>query len=433
MAGQTGQSSVMGQLGKALAGELQKEASFGNPTMPGGVEGGIAQLRECKIDVFKEGTKHQGKEYFLAYGIAVSPAEHKGMPVAGLRTQIGSEPLCDTPENTWENARRTEADHWGWVINELRILGLEDYLKSLAGKSDAEIKVGIKVGMAALCKPPEKGQPDNRPFFRFRTSTLPSEKIEQSAGKWVVKRGSKVLGSYGSEQAAKAKHPYAGREDRIYHEWNGICDYKQEAGLPTNPTQVQDDSGSLLPQPSANGAGNGGGQIQAPTSAGDADADGGVAELVTQANAGSDTAKKQLDAMARAAGATPEQVDAAENWEAVAALITGVASEPVVENPSTTPAEEEASQGTPTPVETDSGGHLIDGDELPPPAVDEPFMYQQTKADGTPMKARNGKVIPPVKCSVKTVDEEKQTVDLVAADGKKTFFGVAWDALLPVE
>jgi len=299
----------------------------------------------------------------------------------------------------------------------LRGLGLDDFLKDVDARASAIkdnnergrfIESNLLSGMAALCKPPEKGQPDTRPYFRFRTWKGQDQEIVQSGGKWLVKRGNTVLGSYRSEQEAKANHPFAGRESMINHEWNGVCDYQPHAGLPTEPTQVQDDSGSPLPQPSVNGAD--------PTKA-DGDADGAVAELVTKANAGDDGAKRELDRLARAAGATADQIDGVQTWEEVAAFVTGNAP---AENPPATSAEEEATAGA---SDTD--------EEPPPPAVGETYKYQLVGKEGLPRKARNGKELPPVECTVEAVNKANSTVDL--NDGKNTYKDVAWDALLPLE
>ena len=122
-------------LGKALgtkAADLKKahsghkgdktEYSGGGDLPP--IEHGIAKLINIKVDVYKDG-KLKGKPFFSATGIVLSPATTKykdmDVPVAGKRTRI-QEPICDTPERS---SRKTLADHWAWVLNELRKLGMD--------------------------------------------------------------------------------------------------------------------------------------------------------------------------------------------------------------------------------------------------------------------------------------------------------------------
>jgi hypothetical protein len=103
--------------------------------LPSGIENGIAKLTSIKFGTYKEG-KMEGQLFFMAAGSVVSPTEvhidpktgkvtRKGgepMLIEGMRTQIGPEPLCDTPDY---KTRKTAGDHVAWALNELRKLGLD--------------------------------------------------------------------------------------------------------------------------------------------------------------------------------------------------------------------------------------------------------------------------------------------------------------------
>jgi hypothetical protein len=143
----------------------------GGASLPPGIEGGVAQLVDCKFDIFKTGD-FAGEYYFFAAGVVKQPKEHAGINIFGQRTQIGPEPLCETPGRS----RQSIDEHLAWVYNELRKLGINT---EEIGFDDLESVV------AAL---KEAG-----PHFRFRT--------------W-------------QGQATK-EFP----NPRTNHDWRGSCDY----------------------------------------------------------------------------------------------------------------------------------------------------------------------------------------------------------------
>jgi len=177
-----GKSGLAGKLGatgrKAVTAHKADQTTYGaGADLPGGIEGGIAQLTECKFDKYKSGD-NTGEYYFLAAGIVKQPAESSGVPIQGLRTQI-MEPVCDTPTRS-----RPDVDaHLEWVLNEMRKLGVDT---GGAGIDDLE-------DMAAAIK-------EEQPHFRFRT--------------W---QGQK-----------QTEGPYAGREPLVNHDWRGACEYQDD-------------------------------------------------------------------------------------------------------------------------------------------------------------------------------------------------------------
>lgn len=129
------QSKLMGKLKKAYDQKKGEPVDYGNMELPGGIDGGVAQLVDIFIKKHDKGP-NKGKEYFYAAGIVKLPTKLGDIKVEGLRTSI-TESMFDTPGKT----RATEEDHCNWVINEIRKLGgedcldgvddIEDFLKSL--------------------------------------------------------------------------------------------------------------------------------------------------------------------------------------------------------------------------------------------------------------------------------------------------------------
>jgi len=124
MARQSKQSAFLAKLGaKGIKAHEEHKSSevefdtFGD--LPPGINGGVAQLKECKLDTYSKGDM-AGEYYFLARGVVVSPVEHEGLHVQGLSTMI-MEPICETPGRS----RESVSDHLKQVYNELKKLGLE--------------------------------------------------------------------------------------------------------------------------------------------------------------------------------------------------------------------------------------------------------------------------------------------------------------------
>ena len=69
--------------------------------LPGGIEGGIAQLVSIKMVPVKEGL-HKGEVAANLQAVVLHPVMHEGRKVQGLRTSQYI-PMYDTPESTSEN------------------------------------------------------------------------------------------------------------------------------------------------------------------------------------------------------------------------------------------------------------------------------------------------------------------------------------------
>ena len=155
MAKKTAAGSLKSKLGSR--GQKSFDAVKGNETryssageLPPGIEGGIAELVECKFDTYSKGDQ-QGEYYFRAAGIVRSPksiiVDGNTVVVEGLQTSI-QESVCETPGRS----RLSIEEHLDWVMNEMRKLGIETNVDDLDDLEEA----------AAMLK--EAG-----PAFRFRT------------------------------------------------------------------------------------------------------------------------------------------------------------------------------------------------------------------------------------------------------------------------
>lgn len=182
---QTQASGLMKKLGES--GRRAFDKVKGNETkfdsgggLPAGIENGIARLVSCKFGVYENGDT-KGEFFFSATGIVLTPDDHDGTPVRGLRTTIGPEPMCSTPTRS----RKTIDEHMDWVLNVFRQFGVDT---NEIGADELEATA------AAL--------QETAPCFRFRT--------------WKGK------------PATEGK--YKDMEPRVQHVWNGVVDYEQPVG-----------------------------------------------------------------------------------------------------------------------------------------------------------------------------------------------------------
>jgi hypothetical protein len=169
-------ASKLGAAGeKAVSSHRTDETVFDTGgDLPAGIEGGIAQLTECKFDTFKKGD-NTGEYFFFASGAVKEPKRHDGVPIEGLHTRIGPEPLCDTPNRQ----SRPDVDaHVDWVMNEMRKLGVDT----------SELDIDSLEEAAAAIK-------EEQPHFRFRT--------------W--------------KGDATEQYP----NPRVNHVWSGACEYEE--------------------------------------------------------------------------------------------------------------------------------------------------------------------------------------------------------------
>ncbi len=261
MPAKTGSSGLMAKLGQKLvkSHEAHKadETKFGaGGDLPAGIEGGVAQLVSCKFGQYKDGD-NKGEYFFMAAGIVKEPKVVEGMRIEGLRTQIGPEPMCDTPKATGK--RKTFDDHYAWVLNELRKLGINT--SEVSGENIEEVAKALE---------------ESKPHFRFRT--------------WKGRKNE--------------TGPYKDREPRVQHEWRGLAEYVEgEGGAESG---VVDETAAES-------------ETQTDTPAEDEVVD--YAALGEAADAGDSEAAEKVQQAALDAGVNQGDIDSAANWVAVAQLI----------------------------------------------------------------------------------------------------------------
>jgi hypothetical protein len=178
-------SSLAAKLGergaKAVEAHRDDETRLGaGSRLPEGIEGGVARLVDCRFGQFEKGD-NKGEFFFIARGVVLRPKDHGGVAVEGMHTQIGPEPMCDTPKRS----RPGVDDHVDWVLNEMRKLGADT----------SEADVGDLEQMAADLR-------DTDPGITFRFRTWKGDK--QTTG------------------------PFKDREPRVNEQWEGACEYDEE-------------------------------------------------------------------------------------------------------------------------------------------------------------------------------------------------------------
>lgn len=323
-----------------------QQPTYGNPTLPAGIEGGIAQLKEMKFGEYKEG-EHKGQIYFMASGIVVEPhsvtvqtlSGPREVPILGLRTQIGPHPLCDTPKS--QGKLKTLKDHYSWVLNQIQIFGIDA----------TQITPQTLERTVELLK-------QAQPYFRFRTWQGKKQSLVQRGNQWFLvevdmhgREGRVVKGPFSNEQQAKTLCPYAGREPMVTHEWNGICDYTPPDDVQIS--EVEDNTGNGEVPSSNNHSSQEVNVRDNPASypfdqVRDIDtADMSYEELVGHANNGNGHAQEAIMQRAKDAGVTDEQVAGATTWDDVVALIV------TLQNAANTPTK------VSSPITTNAPGNVV--------------------------------------------------------------------------
>ena len=272
-------ASALGAAGtKACQAHRDDETTFsGGADLPGGINAGIAELRDLRFGQYKTG-ENEGKYFFFGAGIVKQPTEINGVPIQGLRTQI-MEPMCNTPNASGK--RKTLDEHTAWVFNELRKLG--------ANTDEVDNPDDLEVVAAILM--------EERPHFRFRT--------------W-----------QGDKQTTG---PYAGREPRVNHDWRGACDYEDDE---ESEVDLVDKTGG----PEEGDAGDAG--------EGSPDELTAFGELADESDEDADSldAQRELDKRAEAIGLVSDNYD---TWEDVATAIKEYVSEDEEEDEEEDEGEEE--------------------------------------------------------------------------------------------
>lgn len=320
MAKQQVKSGLAGKLGgNVQATEIEVKAPGGGANLPPGIENGIAELVDCRFSQYKDG-KMAGEYFFLAAGVVLNPDGTNspwlvdGKPVDGLRTQI-MEPMCDTPDRGGEKARKTQQEHYNWVVNQMGLLlGKKPGDKFTIEPEDLE-------AVAEQIK-------DMKPCFRFRTFAFDREVIAKKPnGKYGLftedskgnRKPSKNLGEWPTEEKAREANKYAGRDPMVFETWAGACEDPRHSVDSTADSRVQDDTPDELEVPTDEPVDESVNEEQDVPFGDDLD------DIVAAANGDdADVAQQAIDKLGKLAqdvGYTLKQVTAAKDWESVAQMI----------------------------------------------------------------------------------------------------------------
>jgi hypothetical protein len=372
------------------------ETEYGNfGDLPPGIDGGIAQLVDCRVLEIKEGKQNAGELMFFARGVVVEPEEVED-PRTGLVVRIKnrnttiSEPLFHTPGR----ARETFEDHMAHVLNQLRKLGLST--EDIAA-TDEEFNAQL-----ATLK-------ESAPFFRFRTwqgpksDQYPNPRVNHT---W---EGTQGLEDYTPpDEGSSVEDDATGPASSEQLKGNGSATRQPVSpsstmsnppGRPTAPSPTKtrqtargthSNSPTGLPggkpvapssrtsaRPATPLAGSPFGkavaQPVAPPAAEPTDEFGDLDSLAEKADAEDKESQKSLEAMATQAGIPKEAVKKARSWADVAALIAA-ANQPGDEEEEEGGDEDEGTEVTEggSPDESDDG----EEDEWEGPVVGDMYSYR---------------------------------------------------------
>lgn len=258
--------------------------------LPDGINGGIAKLVDCKFDQYKQGN-NVGKLFFYAAGVVVQPKEHNGIRIEGLRTSI-MEPLFDDPKKA--TGRKTVQEHMGWILNELKKLGVDT-----SGMSYDSLESTVEALKEAA------------PYFRFRT--------------W---KGQKATTGQ-----------YAGQEPRVQHTWSGaIPDYTEDEDSQVNAVDDQVEETPEEPEADETPA-------EDTPDFDEADLTSLAKKADNKKDKGAGEAQKRLTEMAESQGWTEDEISGADNWTAVAQMIRDGKPEESSDDESSESEEESEEQG----------------------------------------------------------------------------------------
>jgi hypothetical protein len=352
------------------------ETEYGNfGDLPPGIDGGIAQLVDCRVLEIKEGKQNAGELMFFARGVVVEPEQVED-PRTGLVVRIKnrnttlSEPLFHTPGR----ARETFEDHMAYVLNQLRKLGLstediaatdEEFNAQLATLKESApfFRFGTWMG------PKNDQYPNPRVNHRWEGTqgledyTPPDEgsPVDHDAtglpapSEWLKGNGSATRppvsppGSPGKPTVTSPAKTRPTARGESQNSPTGLSDGKPVSPSVRSPTRpatplTGGPSGKPVAQPVA------------PPETESVDEFGDLDSLAEKADAEDKQAQKSLEAMATEAGVPKDAVKKARSWADVAALIAA-AGQPGDEEEEEGGDEDEGTEVTEegSPDESDDG------------------------------------------------------------------------------
>ncbi len=388
-------------------GEETEYKSFGD--LPEGIEDGIAELRECKFDVHKDGD-NKGETYFTIVGIVCEPKTHtytdehkvtRTVKTEGKRFSV-IEPLYDTPKRT----RKTTQDHIGKIYDYLRRLGvntkeidedsLEETANSLADKSNGTIYFTFRTWRG---KPATTGEyAGKEPMLQQTLVKWCDYTPAEDAATSDVNDGSKTV----EQPKAKATNGHV-----------PTATAPKPTGKPTTTKKPLPPVDEELPTDTD------------PDAEAEAAAEGetDLETLIQLADAQDQTSMDMLKKMAMDAGVEEADVDNANNWTEVVELMQAA-----MEGTSGSEPEEEPT-GVDQEQEEEEQEYVWKTDDVCLYKPLDPKTKKPFKDTKDPKKDRK-----PVECTVTGVDKKGKTVNLKNLDNPKlTYLKIAWSDLITIE
>lgn len=398
----TASNSIMAKLAakgaaKAHAAHKDDETKMGRAgSLPPGIENGVARLVDIKIGEYATGD-NKGEPYFYARAVVVSPDEFRGAYVKGASTSIGPEPLCDTPNRRGDKARKTFDDHYAWMLNELRKLGVDT----------SEIDYSDLDGVFASLI--EEG-----PHIRFSTFSGTQPVIQKAGNKFKVvdaSRKNRELGVYPTEKAALAAHPYAGQEPMVFEQWSGLIE-----------NYIPDDEDGVVEEEEEAEEADGEEVAEAEEEGGDWEEDNleHLKELIGACEEGDEEAQAEMTVAGEALGLDGDEY---ETWEGFYDAIVEATQQSGEEEEEEEEVAESADEDEESEEEVvDEEAEEEEGDWEP--VTEEVYRFRPTDPK-TKKPSRKT-----VEVEVIAVDTKKQTVDLKNLDdGKTKYLKISWERL----
>lgn len=301
-------SGLAAKYGAKLDSAVQKhagdETKYGQQRLPGGINNGIAQLKECYFKQVEAGKQNAGEYFFRAMGVVVFPktvATADGVvTVEGAQTSI-IEMVCDTKKK--DGSTVTQEEHVANILNEMRKLGADTSNSTAADLEDLA---------AALA--------EAQPYFKFSTSETKPTKEYPNPRVFENWHGTQGLEDYVPPEDGGANE---GGTDDGSGDVVAAPAPKPAPAPKTAPTKspTPAPSGSKTPPPKKPAA-PAKTPEPPPEEPDPAELDSGdLTTLAERADGGDEKAGGRLTEMAEAAGVSDDEIKAASNWEEVADLI----------------------------------------------------------------------------------------------------------------
>lgn len=427
MAMSESEGSIFKKFGSRAAKAFRQHATdevevknFGR--LPPGVTG-VARLAEIKFDKVKpdpekKDKQYVGEYYFYAAGVCLEPAvftDEKGNKhkCFGLRTDV-TEMICDTPEKTGKNARKTVEQHLEWVIHLCRL--------SLGAKFKSDSPAELEDWVAAINTAIKSKDDPLNIYFNFHTWAAPPATEGKNKGKIFINhfwdeqevgyQPANVIKA-GVKQAPVEPEPEEDEDDDDTED-------QEEAEETPKPAPKTTSSGkgkkppmkkkgpAKEPEPEPEDDEEGEGVDSDDEGFRDDDDLDSLAERADKQN--DSTAKAKLTAFAKEAGIPKDVVKKADNWAEVVELMKSKKSDNEEEDEE--PEEEEEEEAPESEEE----------EEQEEPEVDQTVGYKPLNKEGKEFKN-------PVACLIMKVNAKAKTVNLQNMESKKLYKDVPWGKL----